>query len=176
MRECVLLLDRLARRADEVGRSATAIEASILRGIALEYRGDPEAADESIGRALRKAEPEGFVQLFADEAAVLEPLPARALAGGGNPHFLKTIVRRIHSETGEESSGMDANRLLVEPLSSRELEVLTLINEGRANQAAADELYIALSTVKKHLNNIFGKLGAKSRTEALRRARDLGLL
>jgi LuxR family maltose regulon positive regulatory protein len=176
LRECVLLLDRLARRADKVGRSATAIEASILQGIALEKRGAPEAADESIGRALRMAEPEGFIQLFVDEAAVVEPLLARALAGGGNPHFLKAIVRRIRSETGEESSGMGANRLLVEPLSSRELEVLGLINEGRANQAVADELYIALSTVKKHLNNIFGKLGVRSRTEALRRARDLGLL
>jgi LuxR family maltose regulon positive regulatory protein len=71
---------------------------------------------------------------------------------------------------------MEANRLLVEPLSRRELQVLGLINQGRANQAVADELYIALSTVKKHLNNIFGKLGAKNRTEALRRARDLGLL
>jgi LuxR family maltose regulon positive regulatory protein len=176
LQECILLLDGLAKSANQAGRSATAIEASILKGIALEKRGDPEAADESIGRALRMAEPEGFVQLFVDEAAVLEPLLARALSGGGNPRFLKAILRRANNGTGEEASGMEANRLLVEPLSSRELEVLGLIYDGHANQAVADKLYIALSTVKKHLNNIFGKLGAKNRTDALRRARELGLL
>lgn len=176
LQECIVLLDGLAKSANQAGRSATAIEASILKGIALENRGDPQAAEESIGRALQMAEPEGFVQIFVDEAAVLEPLFARVLSGGVNPRFLKALLRRANNGGGEDASGIEANRLLVEPLSGRELEVLGLINQGRANQAVADELYIALSTVKKHLNNIFGKLGAKSRTEALRRARDLGLL
>ena len=176
LQECILLLDGLAKSADQAGRYANAIEASILEGIALAKRGDPEAAEESIGRALRMAQPEGFVQLFVDDAKALKPLLSRALARGGSPLFFKAVVRRVHNGGGEEASGMEANRLLVEPLSSRELQVLGLINQGRTNQSVADELYIALSTVKKHLNNIFGKLGANSRTEALRRARDLGLL
>jgi LuxR family maltose regulon positive regulatory protein len=65
---------------------------------------------------------------------------------------------------------------LIEPLSERELEVLRLVERGLANQAIADELIIALSTVKKHLINIYGKLAVNSRTQALTRARVLGLL
>jgi LuxR family maltose regulon positive regulatory protein len=65
---------------------------------------------------------------------------------------------------------------LVEPLSEREREVLALIHVGLSNQQIADKLIIAQSTVKKHVNNIFGKLGTQSRTQALARARELGLL
>ncbi|MEO0560615.1 MAG: LuxR C-terminal-related transcriptional regulator, partial [Chloroflexota bacterium] len=60
--------------------------------------------------------------------------------------------------------------------SDRELDVLRLIAAGHTNQAIADELVIALSTVKKHINSIYGKLGVSSRTQALNRARAIGIL
>ena len=65
---------------------------------------------------------------------------------------------------------------MVEPLSERELEILRLIAGGLSNQAIADTLIIAASTVKKHINNIYGKLDVQSRTQALVRARELNLL
>ena len=65
---------------------------------------------------------------------------------------------------------------LVEPLSARELEILRLIADGHSNQAIADTLVIAVSTVKRHINNIYGKLAVQSRTQALVRARELQLL
>lgn len=65
---------------------------------------------------------------------------------------------------------------LVEPLSARELEILQLIAQGYSNEAISVQLFLALSTVKGHNRNIFGKLQARSRTEAVARARDLGLL
>jgi LuxR family maltose regulon positive regulatory protein len=65
---------------------------------------------------------------------------------------------------------------LVEPLSARELEVLRLIAQGQSNQEIAESLVVALSTVKKHINGVYGKLGVRSRTQALARARELGLL
>jgi len=65
---------------------------------------------------------------------------------------------------------------LVEPLSERELDVLRLIAEGHSNQAIADRLVVAVSTIKKHVNNLYGKLDVQSRTQALVRARELKLL
>jgi LuxR family maltose regulon positive regulatory protein len=65
---------------------------------------------------------------------------------------------------------------LVETLSERELEVLQLLAAGKANREIADELYVTVHTVKKHITHILGKLGAANRTEAAARARELGLL
>jgi LuxR family maltose regulon positive regulatory protein len=65
---------------------------------------------------------------------------------------------------------------LVEPLSERELEVLRLIADGLSNAEIAKRLVIAQGTVKRHINNIYGKLGVQSRTQAVAKARELGLL
>jgi LuxR family transcriptional regulator, maltose regulon positive regulatory protein len=65
---------------------------------------------------------------------------------------------------------------MMEPLTARELEILRLIGDGHSNQAIADRLVVAVSTIKKHVNNIYGKLDVRSRTQALVRARELSLL
>lgn len=65
---------------------------------------------------------------------------------------------------------------LVDPLTSREPEVLTTLASGRPNQAVAGELVVTLDTVKKHVGHVLGKLGAANRTEAVTRARELGLI
>jgi LuxR family maltose regulon positive regulatory protein len=65
---------------------------------------------------------------------------------------------------------------LIEPLTDRELELLSLVAKGHSNQEIAQALFLAIGTVKKHLNNIFGKLGVSSRTQAVARARELHLL
>jgi LuxR family maltose regulon positive regulatory protein len=64
----------------------------------------------------------------------------------------------------------------VEPLSPRELEVLELLAAGRSNREIADRLVVALDTVKKHVSHILDKLGAGNRTQAVARARELGLV
>ncbi len=65
---------------------------------------------------------------------------------------------------------------LAEPLSQREMEVLRLISEGCSNQEIARRMIVSLSTVKTHINNLYGKLGVETRTEALARARKINLL
>ena len=65
---------------------------------------------------------------------------------------------------------------LAEPLTGRELEVLRLLAAGKPNQRIARDLVVALDTVKKHMTQILGKLGAADRTQAGARARDLGLI
>jgi len=75
-----------------------------------------------------------------------------------------------------QGAGARRSSSLVEPLTERELEVLRLIAQGHSNQQIADALIVSVGTVKKHLNNIFGKLGVHSRTQAVARARELSLL
>jgi LuxR family transcriptional regulator, maltose regulon positive regulatory protein len=70
----------------------------------------------------------------------------------------------------------EISNYLLEPLSSREIEVLVLIDEGLTNQQIAMRLSVAQSTVKTHINNIYGKLGVQSRVQAVNRARDLNLI
>ena len=65
---------------------------------------------------------------------------------------------------------------IIDPLTSRELEVLKMLAAGQSNQAIASELVVSLDTVKKHVGHVLGKLGAANRTEAVVRARELSLI
>lgn len=69
-----------------------------------------------------------------------------------------------------------ANEKLAEPLTVRELEVLDLIAEGLSNKEICDSLFLALSTVKGYIQNIYGKLGVRRRTEAIKYAQSMGLI
>ena len=70
---------------------------------------------------------------------------------------------------------MPPAQLLIEPLTSRELEVMKLVEAGCSNQDIADRLVISIPTVKRHMSNIYTKLGAKSRTQAVSLGRGLGI-
>jgi ATP/maltotriose-dependent transcriptional regulator MalT len=85
-------------------------------------------------------------------------------------------VAAVPLESAPLRPALDSSKTLFEPLTERELEVLRLVAAGTSNRAIAAQLFVTLGTVKKHLNNIFGKLNVQSRTQALARARELGLL
>jgi ATP/maltotriose-dependent transcriptional regulator MalT/predicted ATPase/DNA-binding XRE family transcriptional regulator len=126
-----------------------------------------------------------YHQLFAD--VLLAQLTAGASAA--EVAALHQKAARWYAAAGEHDEALHHARLvqapplavsparneLLEPLTERELEVLRLLSAGRSNQAIADELTLAIGTVKRHLNNIFGKLGVASRGEAIVRAHALGL-
>jgi LuxR family maltose regulon positive regulatory protein len=80
------------------------------------------------------------------------------------------------ADSGLSGIRIASGNVLIEPLTARESEVLLLLAEGQSNREIADRLVVTLDTVKKHLTRIFGKLGAVSRTQAVARARELGLL
>ena len=83
---------------------------------------------------------------------------------------------RDNLSTQESATPKQAAPPLAEPLSERELEVLDLIAQGLTNREIADRLYITVGTVKRHINNIYGKLQVHHRTEAVARARELNLI
>ena len=94
------------------------------------------------------------------------------------PDYIGKVLAACEAEEQqrEATASQPPAQPLIEPLSPRELEVLHLMAQGRSNQEISERLFLALSTVKGHNRNIFGKLQVQRRTEAVARARELGLL
>ncbi|MCC6147218.1 MAG: hypothetical protein IT308_06575 [Anaerolineaceae bacterium] len=133
-------------------------------------------------KALELAEPEGFISIFVEEGEPVEKiliaLQKSDLLGKVRPGYVQEILAAFPPKlpSKEEISEGPEVSSLVEALTSRELEVLRLIAEGDSNQVIAEKLVITVSAVKKHTGNIYGKLNINSRTQAVARARQLGLL
>jgi ATP/maltotriose-dependent transcriptional regulator MalT len=129
-----------------------------------------------LGRALALAEPEGYVRLFVDEGLPLARLLRRMQEGGGRIHpYLHTLLAAFGRQADLQPASVTPPPS-EEALSEREREVLRLIAEGLSNQQLAARLYLSPHTIKVHTRNIYGKLGVTSRTQAVAKARALGIL
>jgi ATP/maltotriose-dependent transcriptional regulator MalT len=180
------LLQRLISLAAAQGRSGSVIEIGALRALALAARGDHATALGALTEALTLARPQGYVRVFADEGAPMHALLARLSAARPgqqhatrriDPRYLAALLRACGQADATPPRRADAAPPgLAEPLTGRELEVLRLIAAGKSNQRIAHDLVVALDTVKKHVTHVLGKLGAANRTEAVARARQLGLI
>jgi LuxR family maltose regulon positive regulatory protein len=176
--EALKLLERLLKAAESGGRTGSMIEILILQALAYHARGHGTMALASLERALSLAEPEGYIRIFVDEGEALRELLVRLKAHGTgiNAYIQKLLTAFLQPATIPQSEIENQKSEIPESLSPRELEVLRLIAQGLSNAEIGKRLFLALSTVKGHNLKIFGKLGAKSRTEAVARARELGLL
>lgn len=169
----VRLLDRLQQAAEAGARMGSAIEIGVLQALAHQSQGDSAAALGALVRALGLAEPEGYVRVFASEGPPLARLLSAAAAQGMAPGYIAKLLATFQ---GAAPAHAPAASQLAEPLSAREQEILQLIANGLSNGEISARLFLALSTVKGHNRNIFDKLQVQSRTEAVARARELGLL
>ena len=175
------LLSRLHAVMESAGRYGHLIEVLVLQAVALGRQGDAPSALANLRRAVSLAHTEGYVRVFLDEGQRVEALLKTAVTQWDN-HELLAYARKLliafHQEQPERP--VPPRTLpggpLIEPLSERELQVLRLVAAGWLNQEIAGKLVISVRTVKKHVQNIHGKLGVRNRTEAGARARELNLL
>jgi len=158
-------LSRQAATARAGGRTGNWLAATVLEALAADAAGDRAAAVNLLNNALAAAEPEGYVRIFMDEG----PAMVRLLEACGHRYASRLLG-------GTAVPPRTVEQHLVEPLTDREREVLGLIAGGLTNSEIGARLYISEGTVKRHISNIFGKLGVNHRTQALVRARELGLL
>ena len=159
-------LAALAEAVQQAGRWLVQISVSLLQVQAYQALGQAAEAEAALVTAVRLAAPENYRRPFLNEGEPIAALlPAvRATA----PAFVAALLL--------DFGGDETVQPLVEPLSERELEVLRLVADGRSNRQIAEQLFVTVGTVKKHLNNVYGKLGVARRTEAVAQARQLHLL
>jgi LuxR family maltose regulon positive regulatory protein len=173
------LLLRVLRAAEAGDRTSKSIEIQILRALAFQAGGDTDQAMTALERALALARPGGFVRVFVDEGPPMAHLLHEASSRELAPDYARRLLSAfpvIEPEQAAPSESRAPRSELIEPLSERELEVLQLIAGGLTNREIAARLFLSLNTVKAHTRNIYGKLGVHSRTQAMARSQEVGLL
>jgi LuxR family transcriptional regulator, maltose regulon positive regulatory protein len=159
--------------AEAEGRVKNVIEILALQALSLQMQGKTKAALLPLKRALALTEPEGYIRTFVDMGKPMQELLHRALSPGRTAGYIRKLLAAF-----DEAANIQNTPTLHHtstPLSERELDVLRYIAAGKSNQEIAREFVVAVSTIKTHVNNIFVKLGVHSRTQAIARARKLGL-
>lgn len=168
------MLDGQLKLAQKQNRLRSQIEILSLQAFTHQTVGENAQAASALEQALQLAEPEGYLRFFIDTDKPITELLSKIKVG-----YLQNYTKRILAKLVPQNDIQPSSFIiqpLIDPLSERELEVLRLIAQGLSNQEITQKLVVALSTVKGHNLRIFAKLQAKSRTEAVARARELGLI
>jgi len=177
--DAIRILQWLFEQAETRGRTSKIIEILLLQALALRAGGDTNQAMDALERALTLAEPAGFVRIFADEGPPMVSLLYEALDRGITPNYVNRLLQALpinKPEQVEPPISPVSESGYIEPLSEREIEVLQLVAEGLTNPEIAARLILSVYTVKTHARNIYGKLGVNNRTQAVTKARILGIL
>lgn len=190
------LLARLRSAAERAGRSGSDLILSLLAVVALVHQKREAEAEAMARHALILAQPQGYVRSLLDLGPSLLHILMRPTVRRMAPDYVDRLCRAMqtpfqppasHLPSGRHHNGHNLTPLmaressLMEPISPekltpREWEILAMIAEGASNQQIADDLILSVGTVKGHVNHIFGKLDVHSRTAAVARARDFGLI
>jgi len=188
--EALAALERFEAQLDRLVNGWVTVPYLALRVVALHQTGKRAEARSVAARLFAMTEPEGCLRAYLDVGAPMErTLKAFLDAPPGEtpdtpvlPHAY--IARLLAAFEQERQAGWSpaphgvaaASSALIEPLTRREREVLRHLADGASNQEIAAALAISLTTVKKHVSNLLGKLGVRSRTQAMARAREASLL
>ncbi|MFC1959122.1 LuxR C-terminal-related transcriptional regulator [Chloroflexota bacterium] len=179
LQEATELLQTIGAATEAGERTSRLIECLILRVLVFQAGNNMEQALVALERALTVARSGGFVQMFVDEGSPMAQLLYEVLQHDIEPDYVRQLLTAfpIERPVQLDSAGSHTSEFeLIEPLSDREIEVLHLIAKGLTNQEVATKLYLSLNTVKVHARNIYDKLGVHNRTQAVARARVLGIL
>jgi LuxR family maltose regulon positive regulatory protein len=174
-------LEPARQRATAGQRWGHVIEIRLLQALAHQKLQEEPQALTALTEAIRLGEPEGYIRSFVEEGeamqALLYRLRKRCAKQGPTP-YLDTLLTAFQQESKALHPAEKGTKAqpLPEPLSERERQVLHLLAQGVSNQEIAQQLVIAYDTVKRHVSHIFAKLGVNNRVQAVKQARDLGLL
>jgi LuxR family maltose regulon positive regulatory protein len=173
------LLQRLLAAAENGQRMGSVLEILVMQALAHEAQSDIASARVPLERALALAEPEGYVRLFVDEGVPMAQLLSAIAAQKILPDYVAKLLAVFAADgvaSTSKSKMPTANQPLVDPLSEREIEILTHVAAGLKNKEIAAKLFVSINTIHYHTKNIYSKLGVNSRTKAIARAKELNLI
>jgi LuxR family maltose regulon positive regulatory protein len=177
--KALALLEAFGQQMEEKKWEDERLKAIILQAIAHHKDGKKDEAAHLLGEALALAEPGGFIRIFVDEGPPMASLLYEALSRKIAPEYVQRLLAAfpITEQEDDASTKHQVDQsALIEPLSEREIEVLQFIAKGLTNQEISNKLFISMHTVKTHTRNIYGKLGAHHRAEAVAKARSFEIL
>jgi LuxR family maltose regulon positive regulatory protein len=175
--DALALLKPVRARTERLGAVADLISVRVLEAGALEASGRRASAQRTLEEAIRLAAPGGYVRRLVDDGApIAHLLPlVRAL----HPAFVDAAIAAF-GPSGAGAPGTvataSARERLLEKLTPREIDVLALMSRGASDAQIAEAMVVSLATAKWHAANVRSKLEARNRTQAIARARELGLL
>jgi LuxR family maltose regulon positive regulatory protein len=169
------------RTLESEARTHETLKAMVVQVIIHHAIGQIDDALQLLHEAVTKAKPQGSIRIFVDEGAPMQALLRQLPHEKGLAPYVSQLLDAFGSQVTQqkrasETTSTNSSHLLLSPFSHRELEILRLIQEGYSNQRISEKLFLSLSTVKWHNQNIFSKLDVQRRTEAVARALQLKLL
>lgn len=178
--EALELVNHIEAAAHTSGSQTCQIEALVIHAIALQRLGDQTKTQDYLLEAVRLAIPESYIRVFLNEGQPMADLLWETASRTKDKQLLDGISQLLEYFP-QAISASDQQQLATEShphdkISTREMEIMLFIAAGKSNQEIADELVIALGTVKRHIFNIYNKLGVNSRTECLLKARSLHMI
>ena len=169
----------LEAHAEQVHKSRIPVYEIELHLLTARYhiaRGATDAALDALGHAVARARPGGIVRMIVDEGPSLVPYLEMLVTRNVQRPHVQRILAAYTPWQADSPTSADAGHVLASELTFREMDVLALIAQQKTNDEIADQLVIALPTVKRHTTSIFKKLGVTNRRQATARALALGLV
>jgi LuxR family transcriptional regulator, maltose regulon positive regulatory protein len=187
LQKALNLLERLLHAAEDGKRMGSMLEILVTQALVYQGQGNTAGAFTSLERALKLAEPEGYLRIFLDEGAGMVQLLGEAARRRILPEYVGRLLKTYEAGQLVRAGDSPLPRMtalqplvelspLVEALSQRELEVLRLFRTELSGPEIARELMVALSTVRTHTKSIYSKLNVNSRQAAVKRAAELKLI
>ncbi len=189
VQDALTLLGRLIQTAEDCGLFGRVIEMQALHAVALSRQGRFEPAHRALDQALQIAEPEPYVRVFVDEGVPMATLLRQFRTTGSRAAHVEQLLAAFPNSVIQQlpdaeqpaapsgsQIGTAQSRMIVEPLTEREQDVLRLLAAGLSNPAIAQHFVVSVNTVKTQVKSIFSKLAVHSRDEAIAKARRLRLL
>ena len=165
------LAERMLQKAQNDHLILLVVELLVLEALAYQGKKETAAAVTTLGRAVALAQPEGYKRVFLDEGELVIKMLHVVKSNQDTTGYARELLEAFSPVSATAPVPV---QLLIEPLSGREIEVLKLIEAGLSNQEIASRLFISITTVKKHISNIYAKLDVKTRTQAISRGKELG--